>query len=191
MACKAKRGQALLLAALVVAATIYTMYALTLTYTQAQSQPAQAEAYTEALIQALADASKTQNPSLASRLYYQYIAQGQNYVAASVPGQPHFQYYGYNKRLCVGCNVTATATLGPYSVIVNLTLVSQTQTEYVLKLSCKVNGQEISLFQPQATTSIPTKTSWEGDTLTVSANTQATFTLTITTQWGLTLQCLL
>lgn len=196
MAHRARRGQALLLAALVVAATIYSIYALTLTYTQTSSQPTQAEIYTEALAQALAGASKTQNTSLASQLYYQYISEAealsQHYnMATYIPGRPSFQYYGYDEKLCVGCNVTATASLGPYSVVANLTLISQTQAEHVLRLSYKVNGQEIPPYRPQASTSMPAQISWDGDTLTVLAETQSTFTLTVTTEWGLILQCLL
>jgi len=47
------------------------------------------------------------------------------------------------------------------------------------------------VYQAQAYTSITTQTEWVGDTLIVVAQSDQTFTLNVTTPWGLTLICLL
>lgn len=189
-----RKAQALLLAAIFVAATIYTMYALTLTYVQTQGQPSQAEIYAEALSQALADASATQNTTLAQQLYQKYVWEATNQrliPLQNMGGQPVFQYSGYNQKLCVGCSVSAKAAAGPYSVAISLTLVYQNATTSILRLSYTVDGQEVPLYMPQVHTAVAAQTSWNGENLTVTTKTQTTFTLTLTTQWGLVLTCLL
>jgi len=195
---KTRSGQALILAALIVAATIYTIYAITLNYTQTTTQPTQAELYTEALNQALADASQTQNTTYATQIFNQYIQQAlqQNTTLrlnVNVWGQPIFQYYGYNQTLCVGCNTTASARLGPYSVDATLTLISENtnQGEYTLLLSYTVNTQSLPIYEATAYTSPQSTVTWSGNHLQISTHTSSTLRLTVITPWGLTLRCLL
>ncbi|PSN92331.1 hypothetical protein B9Q03_01495 [Candidatus Marsarchaeota G2 archaeon OSP_D] len=195
---KSQSGQALILAALMVAATIYSIYAISLNYTQTTAQPTPAELYTQALNQALAEASQKQNTTYATQLFEQYIQQAiqQNTTLKlniQVWGQPAFQYYGYNQNLCVGCNTMASATLGPYSVNASLTLISENsaQGEYTLLLKYTVNGQNLPIYEPTIYTSTQSTVTWNGNRIQIVAHTANTFELTVITPWGLTLQCLL
>ncbi len=195
---KTKGAQALILAALIVAATIYGIYALTLNYTQSVSQPLLQEVYTEALIQALAAASYSHNSSYATQVFYDYlnsIAQLNSSLRllAQSMGEPVFNYYAYDQKLCVGCNVSATAVLGPYSVNISLTLITQNQAsgEYILRAAYVVDGQSLPIYKPQVTTTLRSNFTWIGNNLQIQTQPNSVFTLTVLTSWGLELQCLL
>jgi len=195
---KTHSAQALILGALIVAAAIYSIYAITLNYTQTTTQPIQAELYTEALNQALAGASRTQNITYAVQLFNQYIYQTtqQNTTLKlniQVWGQPNFQYYGYSQNLCVECSATAMAALGPYYVNTSLTLVGENkaQGEYTLILRYTVDGQSLPIYGAAAYTSTQSSITWSEDQILIVTHTATTFKITVTTPWGLTLQCLL
>ncbi|MEM0120084.1 MAG: hypothetical protein QW453_06710 [Thermoprotei archaeon] len=191
-------GQALILAALIVAATIYSIYAITLNYTQTTTTPIQSETITEALIQALATASQTQNTTYATQLFEQYIkdtTQQNTSLRLNIHiwGQPQFNYSGYNQNLCVGCNVAAQAQLGPNTVNVTLTLLDENTTlrEYTLNVKYTVNTQSLPLYGATAYTSTPSTITWSGNLLYIYTQTSGSFKLVVTTPWGLSLQCLL
>jgi|GEM_PF-785144 hypothetical protein len=197
---KPESAQTLVFAALLIVAVLYSVYAFGLVNYSAPRESTQSEVYAEALLQALAEGSSTQNTQLAQAYFNNYLQEAQPLNATyfeytELQGEPNFSYHNYNTMLTAGEPVYAYAYFSPYRVNLSLTLLTaythNQETVYTLKYRYTVNGFPTPLFNPQIKTSVNTSFQWVNQTLFLTASSKQQFTLTLNTTWGLSITCLL